>query len=73
MSEVYGCCAGQFMPLQGAQPTIGTVGAEERVEEDRVEVLADLGPASEHTPSTCPPDIPEILAELRKVSTCLVL
>ncbi|KAF9812605.1 hypothetical protein IEO21_06127 [Rhodonia placenta] len=41
----YGGCAfvtrgtGQFTPLEGANPAIGKVGAPERVEEDRVEVL----------------------------------
>ncbi|KAF7309768.1 hypothetical protein MIND_00348700 [Mycena indigotica] len=30
---------GQFQPTEGAQPTIGTVGELEFVEEDRVEVL----------------------------------
>ncbi|EMD32959.1 hypothetical protein CERSUDRAFT_98966 [Gelatoporia subvermispora B] len=42
---LYGGCAfvtrgtGQFMPLEGASPAIGTVGAQEYVEEDRVEVV----------------------------------
>ncbi|KZT69657.1 hypothetical protein DAEQUDRAFT_745113 [Daedalea quercina L-15889] len=42
---LYGGCAfvtrgtGQFVPLDGARPAIGTVGARERVEEDRVEVV----------------------------------
>jgi len=31
---------GQFLPQQGATPTIGSVGAVERVPEDRVEVIA---------------------------------
>ena len=31
---------GQFMPDHGANPTVGTVGAVERVAEDRVEVVA---------------------------------
>ncbi|MCV7177938.1 Nif3-like dinuclear metal center hexameric protein [Mycolicibacterium sphagni] len=31
---------GQFLPLDGASPAIGTVGAIERVSEDRVEVVA---------------------------------
>lgn len=31
---------GQFLPHQGATPVIGTVGALERVAEDRIEVLA---------------------------------
>ncbi|KAI0767176.1 GTP cyclohydrolase 1 type 2/Nif3 [Fomes fomentarius] len=41
----YGGCAfvspgtGQFLPLEGANPTIGAVGTPEHVEEDRVEVL----------------------------------
>ncbi|KAF8216516.1 GTP cyclohydrolase 1 type 2/Nif3, partial [Mycena galopus ATCC 62051] len=30
---------GQFAPIAGANPTIGSVGALEQVEEDRVEVL----------------------------------
>ena len=29
---------GRFRPLSGADPTIGSVGADEHVEEDRVEV-----------------------------------
>ena len=32
--------AGQFLPLAGASPAIGTVGAVERVSEDRIEVIA---------------------------------
>ncbi|MDQ1246828.1 MAG: hypothetical protein QG597_1196 [Actinomycetota bacterium] len=32
--------AGQFLPEEGASPTIGNVGAVERVAEDRVEVIA---------------------------------
>jgi putative NIF3 family GTP cyclohydrolase 1 type 2 len=31
---------GQFLPLDGASPTIGSVGTVERVPEDRVEVIA---------------------------------
>lgn len=31
---------GQFLPTEGASPTIGTVGSVERVPEDRVEVVA---------------------------------
>ena len=31
---------GQFLPLDGASPAIGSIGAEERVAEDRVEVVA---------------------------------
>ncbi len=34
---------GQFLPQQGATPTIGSVGAVERVPEDRVEVIAPAG------------------------------
>ncbi|OCH92052.1 hypothetical protein OBBRIDRAFT_774165 [Obba rivulosa] len=47
---LYGGCAfvtrgtGQFMPLQGAQPAIGVVGAQEFVEEDRVEVVVSETP-----------------------------
>lgn len=42
----YSCCSwstagtGQFLPHEGASPTIGAVGAVERVIEDRVEVIA---------------------------------
>jgi dinuclear metal center YbgI/SA1388 family protein len=42
----YACCSwsvtgtGQFLPQEGASPTIGSVGAVERVAEDRVEVIA---------------------------------
>jgi dinuclear metal center YbgI/SA1388 family protein len=42
----YSCCSwsvtgtGQFLPQEGASPTIGSVGALERVAEDRVEVIA---------------------------------
>jgi dinuclear metal center YbgI/SA1388 family protein len=42
----YSCCSwsvtgtGQFLPQEGASPTIGSVGAVERVAEDRVEVIA---------------------------------
>lgn len=32
--------SGQFLPLDGASPAIGTVGTVERVSEDRVEVIA---------------------------------
>ncbi|BBX08590.1 GTP cyclohydrolase 1 type 2 [Mycolicibacterium aichiense] len=32
--------AGQFLPLDGAAPAIGTIGSLERVDEDRVEVVA---------------------------------
>ncbi len=32
--------AGQFLPLDGAAPAIGTIGSLERVNEDRVEVVA---------------------------------
>jgi dinuclear metal center YbgI/SA1388 family protein len=32
--------AGQFLPLDGASPTIGSVGAIERVAEERIEVIA---------------------------------
>ncbi len=31
---------GQFLPLDGASPAIGTIGSVERVSEDRVEVVA---------------------------------
>ena len=31
---------GQFLPMDGASPTIGTVGALERVSENRIEVIA---------------------------------
>ncbi|WP_123028092.1 Nif3-like dinuclear metal center hexameric protein [Mycolicibacterium stellerae] len=31
---------GQFLPQEGASPTIGSVGSVERVEEDRVEMIA---------------------------------
>lgn len=31
---------GRFTPLQGAQPTIGAVGTEELVPEERIEVVA---------------------------------
>lgn len=31
---------GQFLPMQGASPTIGSVGSVERVAEDRVEMVA---------------------------------
>jgi dinuclear metal center YbgI/SA1388 family protein len=31
---------GQFLPLDGASPSIGTIGSVERVSEDRVEVVA---------------------------------
>lgn len=34
------CGIGQFLPHDGASPAIGTVGTVERVEEDRVEVIA---------------------------------
>lgn len=34
---------GQFLPEQGASPTIGTVGDLERVAEDRIEVIAPAG------------------------------
>jgi dinuclear metal center YbgI/SA1388 family protein len=34
---------GQFLPLPGADPAIGVVGAVERVGEDRVEVIAPAG------------------------------
>lgn len=34
---------GQFRPLAGANPTLGVVGEVERVEEDRVEVVAPRG------------------------------
>ncbi len=42
----YSCCSwsvrgtGQFLPLEGASPAIGQVGAVEQVAEDRVEVIA---------------------------------
>ncbi len=35
--------AGQFLPHEGAVPAIGTVGALERLPEDRVEVIAPAG------------------------------
>ncbi len=34
---------GQFLPHEGASPTIGTVGSVERVAEDRVEMVAPAG------------------------------
>lgn len=34
---------GQFLPHQGANPAIGTVGAIEQVPEDRIEVIAPAG------------------------------
>lgn len=37
---------GQFLPADGANPTIGTVGAVEQVREDRVEVIAPRGKRS---------------------------
>ncbi|MGW0162938.1 Nif3-like dinuclear metal center hexameric protein [Mycobacterium sp. NPDC003323] len=42
----YSCCSwtvsgtGQFLPQDGANPTIGEVGAVERVAEDRIEMIA---------------------------------
>ena len=38
-SREYGKTVGQFKPIAGANPTIGSVGALEHVEENRVEVL----------------------------------
>ncbi|KZT05410.1 uncharacterized protein LAESUDRAFT_737532 [Laetiporus sulphureus 93-53] len=64
----YGGCAfvtrgtGQFIPLEGANPTIGSVGAPERVEEDRVEVVVQSdasGPGDS--------DVKRVLEELKKV------
>ena len=37
---------GQFLPADGANPTIGTVGAVEQVRENRVEVIAPRGKRS---------------------------
>ena len=34
---------GQFLPHEGASPAIGSVGAVQRVPEDRVEVIAPAG------------------------------
>jgi dinuclear metal center YbgI/SA1388 family protein len=34
---------GQFLPLDGASPTIGSVGSLERLAEDRIEVIAPAG------------------------------
>ena len=45
----YSCCSwtvagtGQFLPHDGANPAIGTVGTVERLAEDRVEVIAPAG------------------------------
>jgi dinuclear metal center YbgI/SA1388 family protein len=35
--------SGQFLPHEGASPTIGAVGAVERVSEDRIEIIAPAG------------------------------
>lgn len=59
------CAIGQFVPMEGAQPVIGSVGAEERVEEDRVEVLVNLG--SPGQVNSEPVEMKSILAELKKV------
>ncbi|KAI8978326.1 hypothetical protein BD414DRAFT_538936 [Trametes punicea] len=78
----YGGCAfvtpgtGQFLPLEGANPAIGTVGKPEQVEEDRVEVLvlgAEAGasaPSSEGAtgiPADAGVDVRSVLQELKKV------
>ncbi|KAI9067452.1 hypothetical protein FKP32DRAFT_1673011 [Trametes sanguinea] len=75
----YGGCAfvtpgtGQFLPLEGAKPVIGTVGKPERVEEDRVEVLVlgagGGGSISGDTPSQSDTgvDVKSVVQELKKV------
>ncbi|KAI0669581.1 hypothetical protein C8Q78DRAFT_976910 [Trametes maxima] len=64
---VYSGCAfvspgtGQFLPLEGARPTIGAVGKPETVDEDRVEVLVLGAGASAGV------DMRSVLQELKKV------
>lgn len=48
---------GQFLPLDGANPAIGSVGAVERVEEDRFEVVAPAR-AGPRCWRRCAPPIP---------------
>lgn len=67
------CRVGQFMPMEGAQPVIGSIGTEERVEEDRVEVLVDLRPSKLAPDNSQPPDMHRVLAELKKVISTFVL
>ncbi|CDO75953.1 hypothetical protein BN946_scf184888.g3 [Trametes cinnabarina] len=68
----YGGCAfvtpgtGQFLPLQGAKPAIGTVGKPEHVDEDRVEVLV-LGAGDSPSQSGAGVDVKSVLQELKKV------
>ena len=38
---------GRFLPLEGANPTIGNVGKPEEVEEERVECVCDRDKAKE--------------------------
>jgi hypothetical protein len=51
--------AGQFKPVGGANPTIGTTGTVEYVEEDRVEVL--VNDKGENT------ELKNVIEELKKV------
>ncbi|KAI0031975.1 GTP cyclohydrolase 1 type 2/Nif3 [Vararia minispora EC-137] len=51
---------GQFMPVDAAQPTVGAMGALERVEEDRVEIqVNDSGPEDKN--------LKDAIRELKKV------
>ena len=60
-----GMGAGQFRPMAGANPAIGSVGTLERVEEHRVEVLVvdESGGKNEQ--------IKGAVAELKKVGNTL--
>ncbi|GBE80787.1 hypothetical protein BKA93DRAFT_731756 [Sparassis latifolia] len=71
---LYGGCAfvsrgtGQFTPLAGANPAIGSVGTQEYVEENRVEVLvlpdSPAGPKQESRDSV---QVTRVVEELKKV------
>lgn len=60
------CTTGQFKPVDGANPAIGSVGALEYVEEDRVEItLVDRKGAGE--------TVRDAVKELKSVSVNLSL
>lgn len=71
---LYGGCAfvtrgtGQFTPLPGANPAVGSVGTQEFVEEDRVEVLVRSGsPVGAGDAAAQSLQIKDVLEELKKV------
>jgi len=58
---------GQFIPLTGANPAIGTVGTPEQVEEDRVEVLVRSDACDAEAGGSERVEVQRVVEELKKV------